>query len=399
MAHGLPWAISAASLPFCLAAAPRSTRLRSAFGPSAVFIAGLRLLTVLRLPALWLLTKLRLPELLLVAILRLLTVLLRLLRLSVLRPLLLTVLRCAAVLRLLLTVLLRLLRLPVLRPLLLTVLRLAAVLRLLRTVLLRLLGLPVLRPLLLTELRLLLAVLRCRLAAIVVEGIPAIHIPLLPLIYRPHLRGRPDLASQWPLRDNPVRAPVVLVKIRVAVAHGRLNVLLLEGSPLEPLLMLEGKFLAIRSMANSARATVEGYAAATVDVVAIPVVVVIVGVADVARIDTPDGGVVFEVSVMPPATNKANAEVAEPVVDAAVVADVISPVTGVPVVKAAIPPPVAWGPQGANEGRRNPRARDPVVAVWSIGPVTRSPDHAWAGAHRLLINQQRRRSKSNADEH
>ena len=319
----------------------------------------------------------------------------------VLRPRLLPVLRLLPTLRslpnLLLAAvlgLLAILRLPVLR--LLPILLLVAILRLLAILLL-----PVLRPLLITVLRLvLLAILRRNLIAVyLIERAAYAAVLTLRLVHRPRLRGAPVLASQRPLGNNPVRAAVVAIEVGIPIAHGRLDVPLLEGGPLEALPAIKVAFLAVRRMSDSTRPTVKGHTAVTVHIVAAPVIAIVVGVPNETTIHAPDGGVVVEEAIMPPPTNKADTEVTEAIVDAAIVAHIVTPVTGMPIVEASGPAPVAGGPQRADKGRRNPRAGNPVVAVGTISPVTRSPDHARARAKRLLINKQWRRSISYADEY
>ncbi len=192
---------------------------------------------------------------------------------------------------------------------------------------------------------------------------------------------------------------MVAIEVGIAVTHRRLDVPLLDGGTLEALLVLKIAFPAVRKVSDSTRPTVKSHTAVTVHIVATPVIAIVVGVPNETTIHAPDGGVVVEEAIMPPPTNKADTEVAEAVVDAAIVAHIAAPVAGVPVVKPTRPAPVAGGPQRADKGRRNPRARNPIVAVGAISPVAWSPDHARAWAKRLLINKQWRRSISDADEH
>src|SRR5215468_3067558 len=112
-----------------------------------------------------------------------------------------------------------------------------------------------------------------------------------------------------------------------------------------------------------------------------------------------NSGVVEERAAPPVPTDKTDAEVAEPVVDAAVKAYVRTPVTGVPYVQAVRPAPVPRRPQCTDEGRKHPIAGHPVIAVESIGPIPRYPEVTWSGAYRLGINRNRRRSDRNRHEH
>src|SRR5581483_9229403 len=78
--------------------------------------------------------------------------------------------------------------------------------------------------------------------------------------------------------------------------------------------------------------------------------------------------VVPEVAAVPIATVKASSEVAEAVVNAAVIADGATPVARMPVVQAAVPTPPAGRPESVFIGREHPGAVYPVVAVRSPGP-------------------------------
>lgn len=69
-----------------------------------------------------------------------------------------------------------------------------------------------------------------------------------------------------------------------------------------------------------------------------------VHVGDVDGIDVHDGGVVEESAVAPFSTEKADAAIAEAIVNATVKTDVRAPVTGMPGVKATAPSPVAGRP-------------------------------------------------------
>ncbi len=98
-----------------------------------------------------------------------------------------------------------------------------------------------------------------------------------------------------------------------------------------------------------------------------------------------DGAVVVEVIAVPVAAEEADADVAEAVVDAAVVADVGSPVAGeeaVPVIDVA---PVGRGPESAIVGRRAPCAGNPVVATGAPCPVAGGPDVVGVGSGWLVV--------------
>src|SRR5208283_4817052 len=127
-------------------------------------------------------------------------------------------------------------------------------------------------------------------------------------------------------------------------------------------------FFASRPRLNAAIATVKR------DMIVIHDHVALVHVPHIDDIDIHDGAVIEEAAATPLAAPEADAAVSEAVVNAAIEADVRSPVAGVPRIKAAAPSPVAGGPEHAN-GRYDPGAGNPVVAAVVIpGPVARGPD-------------------------
>src|SRR6185312_2022809 len=85
-------------------------------------------------------------------------------------------------------------------------------------------------------------------------------------------------------------------------------------------------------------------------------------------------GVVVEMRAVPVTALISNAEVAKPVVDPAIEADVPRPVAVMEPVHAANVRPVSRRPQGANIRRLHPAARDPVVAIGPPGPIAGCPD-------------------------
>src|SRR5712692_2142028 len=99
----------------------------------------------------------------------------------------------------------------------------------------------------------------------------------------------------------------------------------------------------------------------------------------------------------PVAAEEANAGVAEAVVNATVVADFRSPISGVPSINTVIPSPVPWSPEQTDFRRFYPGARNPEIAVRAISPVARDPDEARRRTDRLNIYWQNRRTKPNGD--
>jgi hypothetical protein len=90
--------------------------------------------------------------------------------------------------------------------------------------------------------------------------------------------------------------------------------------------------------------------------------------------------VVEEAAAVPVAAVESNAEVAEAVVDAAVVADMASPVPGVPEIPAIAPTPISRSPKRVYIRRLDSRAVNPVVAGIPVSPIARSPEISYPGA-------------------
>ncbi|GAB3343336.1 hypothetical protein GCM10027565_47130 [Bordetella tumulicola] len=88
----------------------------------------------------------------------------------------------------------------------------------------------------------------------------------------------------------------------------------------------------------------------------------VVDVFDTPCVDTVVLAVVVEVSVLPVAARISRADIAEPIVDAAVIADVLAPVAGIPTIDVIDIAPVAGGPQRPHKGRQTPGAGHPVIA-------------------------------------
>ena len=106
-----------------------------------------------------------------------------------------------------------------------------------------------------------------------------------------------------------------------------------------------------------------------------------------------DAAVIEKIAAAPVAAGVADAGITETVVDATVEADLRSPVTGVPDVGAAIPAPVARGPEKSNRGRLDPSSRHPKIsAIIAVAPISRRPDVAGFGANGLGVNGQGGRS-------
>ena len=107
--------------------------------------------------------------------------------------------------------------------------------------------------------------------------------------------------------------------------------------------------------------------------------------------------VVEERSASPLAANEADAAVAETIVNAAVEANVRTPISLVPAVPAMLKAPVAGRPEHAC-GRDHPGSRNPVIsAIFIPTPVAGGPEVARSRASGLLINRQSGRSDTYGD--
>src|ERR1039458_7633176 len=102
-----------------------------------------------------------------------------------------------------------------------------------------------------------------------------------------------------------------------------------------------------------------------------------------------DGTVIVETISVPVPALIADSDVAESIVNAAVVADMSAPIAMVIAVPTADKSPISRCPQIAHLRRPRPRAGHPVVTFRSIAPISGRPQIAIAGAVRLRIFRQR----------
>jgi hypothetical protein len=100
----------------------------------------------------------------------------------------------------------------------------------------------------------------------------------------------------------------------------------------------------------------------------------VVYVGDPSYVDAVYRTVVVEVVAVPVAAVKAVACIAEAVINAAVEADVQTPVTVMEAVMSAVPTPVTGRPESAGVGSKHPCSGNPVVSSGSPVPVTGSPE-------------------------
>src|ERR1700680_3494804 len=94
------------------------------------------------------------------------------------------------------------------------------------------------------------------------------------------------------------------------------------------------------------------------------------------RVHVHHRAVVAEGPARPHPAPETDTTVAKTVVDAAVEADMGTPIARMPGVYTASQSPIARGPQHTHARRRHPHAGYPVVAHRSVGPVPGSPKHS-----------------------
>jgi hypothetical protein len=204
---------------------------------------------------------------------------------------------------------------------------------------------------------------------------------------------------QRPRQRDLRRMPVIgLVVIRV-VCPRRLDMLLLITSRWQMLLVHRHLLLRSRPMLDASRPAAVSHVTIIHNCVLLHNRAVDIGLVNYGLIHAHHGGVICKLVSAPLAAYEADAHVAEPVVHAAVVAHIHAPVARMEQVRASLPAPVRRSPQRALIRRRNPRPRNPVVAVVAIRPVSGRPDQVWLRAQWLLIDRQHRWSEVYADEH
>ena len=107
--------------------------------------------------------------------------------------------------------------------------------------------------------------------------------------------------------------------------------------------------------------------------------------------------VVAELIVTPVAALIADPAVAEAIVDAAVEADLGTPIALIPRIPAIAPTPITRGPQVAHSGWLDPSAGHPEVALVAIAPVTGRPEITFLRTNRLRVYDQFRRRDRDGD--
>jgi hypothetical protein len=202
--------------------------------------------------------------------------------------------------------------------------------------------------------------------------------------------ARNDGPSEGSLRG----CAVVLVEELLVILNGHLACLNLSVHGRRVVLVACGKLRRAGTDIDAAATAVVAdavYDSAAVTDVVVDNVVAIHVVNDV-DIHVSDSAVVVEVVILPVATVVADADVAKAVVDAAIEADVGSPVAVVEGVTAAIEAPVGRCPKGPVIGRRAPGAGNPIIASVGVAPVAGGPKVIGFRSGWLVVLGERRRS-------
>jgi hypothetical protein len=91
------------------------------------------------------------------------------------------------------------------------------------------------------------------------------------------------------------------------------------------------------------------------------------------------------VAAAPVAALIAETNIAKTVVDAAIEADILTPIAAVEAVMVMVVTPVTGRPQSALIGSLNPRAWHPVIVPLIPTPVAGRPEIAVSGSLRLIV--------------
>jgi hypothetical protein len=108
-------------------------------------------------------------------------------------------------------------------------------------------------------------------------------------------------------------------------------------------------------------------------------------------VDVVDRAVVVEVPAAPVATLIADADIAESVIDATIVADMWTPVATIETVMMMPVAPVTGSPERTLVRSLHPNAGHPIVSRRRIGPIAGSPEIVIARSRGLVVVRQRRR--------
>ncbi len=196
-----------------------------------------------------------------------------------------------------------------------------------------------------------------------------------------------------------VRAPAIYLGVRRPVCPCCLHMLYLDrrGSrvPSAHCCPLHGT----RIVSNAVRPSVKCHVPLVHDGVVANDRFIHVGIVDDVCINPHDRGVVGESVAAPLAACKADTHVTKSVIDSAVIPDTITPVAIVKSIMPSIPTPPWRRPESALIGSRHPLARNPVIAIVAVGPISRRPHPAFLRTWRLLVHRQDRRSNVDGNQY
>jgi hypothetical protein len=116
-----------------------------------------------------------------------------------------------------------------------------------------------------------------------------------------------------------------------------------------------------------------------------------------AGANVPARGVIKEMTAFPTTAPEAGSEITKSIVNSAVESDVRSPITAVPQIGSITKAPPSRSPKKPNFWRCYPYAGNPVIVVFTIGPVTRHPEVSISGAGGLVVNRDNGRRDCNRD--
>ena len=213
--------------------------------------------------------------------------------------------------------------------------------------------------------------------------------PLLPLL-RPYLgcvASRNHRSDRSACRDGLRRrkfgwTPVIDGGKLLAVLCCRVLVLQLRGHGRNALLAQCRVFRRQWPASDASRAVVAGTVyRGVVDAAVINV--------NVGNVHIVDGTVVVETISAPIPALIADAAVAESIVNAAVVADILAPEAVVEAIHAGGESPISRRPQEAHLRWHRPYSGNPEVTLWSVAPIPWRPQIAIARDRRLRIFRQR----------
>ncbi len=117
----------------------------------------------------------------------------------------------------------------------------------------------------------------------------------------------------------------------------------------------------------------------------------VVNIVDSRGIHVRHRAIIVKPAVIPIGAIIAAARVSIAVIDAAIVADVRTPIAGMPEISTVIVAPPWRRPERTYPRRQHPRAGNPVIARVGVIPVTRCPNVIVAGGWRLRVIGKRRR--------